>query len=189
GRRPRRSQLAALALSSAGCVLTLWTRGSYPLVGYAFGLAVAVSYAGYLVAGERSRRRALVIWIGLLVAGVAVGLAAWAYQLANGLAATNMRNPMMWGLYITMFMYFVGLSAGGLIVAYGTPEEVARNESSVTGRFLQEVLDRHAPVAPPPAKPKRTAKPSNGATPEASPKQVKAAKAAARQTRAAAGRK
>lgn len=53
GRRPRRSQLAALALSSAGCVLTLWTRGSYPLVGYAFGLAVAVSYAGYLVAGER----------------------------------------------------------------------------------------------------------------------------------------
>ena len=28
-----------------------------------------------------------------------------------------MRNPMMWGLYITMFMYFVGLSAGGLIVA------------------------------------------------------------------------
>ena len=35
----------------------------------------------------------------------------------NGLAATNMRNPMMWGLYITLFMYFVGLSAGGLIVA------------------------------------------------------------------------
>lgn len=52
-RRPRRSQLAALALSSAGCVLTLWTRGSYPLIGYVFGLAVAVSYAGYLVAGER----------------------------------------------------------------------------------------------------------------------------------------
>lgn len=70
-----------------------------------------------LVAGERSRRRALGIWIGLLVAGVAVGLAAWAYQLSSGLAATNMRNPMMWGLYITMFMYFVGLSAGGLIVA------------------------------------------------------------------------
>ncbi|MDO9445656.1 MAG: excinuclease ABC subunit A, partial [Dehalococcoidia bacterium] len=82
-----------------------------------------------------------------------------------------------------------GGERGGLIVAYGTPEEVARNESSVTGRFLQEVLDKHAPVAPPPAKPKRAAKPSNGATPEASPKQVKAAKAAARQTRAAAGRK
>ena len=49
--------------------------------------------------------------------GIAVGLGAWVYQLSQGLAATNMRNPMMWGLYITMFMYFVGLSAGGLIVA------------------------------------------------------------------------
>ena len=49
--------------------------------------------------------------------GLAVGLGAWVYQLANGLAVTNMRNPMMWGLYITLFMYFVGLSAGGLIVA------------------------------------------------------------------------
>ncbi len=66
---------------------------------------------------ERSRERALRVWLALLIAGLVVGLAAWAYQLATGLAATNMRNPMMWGLYITMFMYFVGLSAGGLIVA------------------------------------------------------------------------
>ncbi|HQO65531.1 MAG TPA: DMT family transporter [Spirochaetales bacterium] len=53
GRRPRREQLIALALSGAGCVLTLWTRGSYPLIGYLLGLSVAVSYAGYLVIGER----------------------------------------------------------------------------------------------------------------------------------------
>jgi molybdopterin-containing oxidoreductase family membrane subunit len=68
-------------------------------------------------AEERSQRRALRVWLGLLVLGVAVGLGAWVYQLTHGLAATNMRNPMMWGLYITLFMYFVGLSAGGLIVA------------------------------------------------------------------------
>jgi molybdopterin-containing oxidoreductase family membrane subunit len=68
-------------------------------------------------ATEGRERRALRIWIGLLALAIAVGLGAWVYQLANGLAATNMRNPMMWGLYITMFMYFVGLSAGGLIVA------------------------------------------------------------------------
>jgi dimethyl sulfoxide reductase membrane subunit len=65
----------------------------------------------------RSGNRALRIWIALLVLGLALGLGAWVYQLSQGLAATNMRNPMMWGLYITMFMYFVGLSAGGLIVA------------------------------------------------------------------------
>jgi molybdopterin-containing oxidoreductase family membrane subunit len=61
--------------------------------------------------------RPLLVWLALLAAGLAVGLGAWIYQLAHGLAVTNMRNPMMWGLYITLFMYFVGLSAGGLIVA------------------------------------------------------------------------
>lgn len=68
-------------------------------------------------AGPRSGDRALRLWIALLAAGLALGLGAWVYQLMHGLAATNMRNPMMWGLYITLFMYFVGLSAGGLIVA------------------------------------------------------------------------
>lgn len=60
---------------------------------------------------------ALRAWLALLLAGLAVGLGAWIYQLTQGLAVTNMRNPMMWGLYITLFMFFVGLSAGGLIVA------------------------------------------------------------------------
>lgn len=46
-----------------------------------------------------------------------VGLGAWVYQLANGLSATGMRNIVSWGLYITLFMFFVGLSAGGLIVS------------------------------------------------------------------------
>jgi molybdopterin-containing oxidoreductase family membrane subunit len=73
--------------------------------------------AGDALPDAAAQRRFLRIWIGLLLLGVALGLGAWIYQLANGLAATNMRNPMMWGLYITLFMYFVGLSAGGLIVA------------------------------------------------------------------------
>ncbi|MDR2197206.1 MAG: polysulfide reductase NrfD [Coriobacteriales bacterium] len=46
-----------------------------------------------------------------------VGIGAWVYQLANGLAVTGMNNGTSWGLYITCFMFFVGLSAGGLIVA------------------------------------------------------------------------
>ena len=66
---------------------------------------------------SRHRDRAFRVWIALLVLGLVLGLGAWVYQLSQGLVATNMRNPMMWGLYITLFMYFVGLSAGGLIVA------------------------------------------------------------------------
>jgi excinuclease ABC subunit A len=44
-----------------------------------------------------------------------------------------------------------GGEGGGRIVAQGTPEEVAANPASHTGRFLAPILARHAP----PAKPKR----------------------------------
>lgn len=55
--------------------------------------------------------------IGVLGALAAAGVAAWIYQLVNGLGVTGMSNSTSWGLYITCFMFFVGLSAGGLIVA------------------------------------------------------------------------
>jgi dimethyl sulfoxide reductase membrane subunit len=76
--------------------------------------------AGHAAAQVTPARKGLLslrVWLVLLGAGLIVGLAAWVYQLSQGLAVTNMRNPVMWGLYITLFMYFVGLSAGGLIVA------------------------------------------------------------------------
>ena len=46
-----------------------------------------------------------------------IGVGCWIFQLANGLGVTGMNNSNSWGLYITLFMFFVGLSAGGLIVA------------------------------------------------------------------------
>ncbi|MDD6786397.1 MAG: polysulfide reductase NrfD [Eggerthellales bacterium] len=46
-----------------------------------------------------------------------VGIVCWIMQQINGLGATGMNNSNSWGLYITCFMFFVGLSAGGLIVA------------------------------------------------------------------------
>ncbi|WP_172135959.1 NrfD/PsrC family molybdoenzyme membrane anchor subunit [Adlercreutzia sp. ZJ473] len=52
-----------------------------------------------------------------LVALALVGIGCWIYQLASGLGITGMSNANSWGLYIMMFMLFVGLSAGGLIVA------------------------------------------------------------------------
>ena len=55
--------------------------------------------------------------LGVLGALVAAGVACWAYQLMNGLGVTGMSNANSWGLYIICFMFMVGLSAGGLIVA------------------------------------------------------------------------
>ena len=54
---------------------------------------------------------------GVLGVLTLAGVAAWIYQLMFGLGVTGMSNATSWGLYITMFMFFVGLSAGGLIVA------------------------------------------------------------------------
>lgn len=52
--------------------------------------------------------------LGLLVI---IGFICWIFQQVNGLSVTGMNNSTSWGLYIAMFMLFVGLSAGGLIVA------------------------------------------------------------------------
>ena len=46
-----------------------------------------------------------------------VGIGVYVYQLLFGLGITGMNNSTSWGLYLTCFMFFVGLSAGGLIVA------------------------------------------------------------------------
>ena len=55
--------------------------------------------------------------LGILLAVMVAGFCAYVYQLMNGLGVTGMSNGVSWGLYITCFMFFVGLSAGGLIVA------------------------------------------------------------------------
>ena len=55
--------------------------------------------------------------LGALAVLVVAGVACWIYQLANGLGVTGMSNANSWGLYIICFMFMVGLSAGGLIVA------------------------------------------------------------------------
>jgi molybdopterin-containing oxidoreductase family membrane subunit len=71
-------------------------------------------------AGSRRRfaaSRGLIAWLALLLAVIAVGREAFLYQYANGLVVTGMRNTVMWGQYILFFMFFIGLSAGGLIVA------------------------------------------------------------------------
>jgi molybdopterin-containing oxidoreductase family membrane subunit len=56
-------------------------------------------------------------WYGALVALMAWGVAAWIYELNDGLAATGMRDVVSWGMYIFTFAFFIGLSAGGLIMA------------------------------------------------------------------------
>jgi molybdopterin-containing oxidoreductase family membrane subunit len=64
-----------------------------------------------------SRSRGQLVAI-IVCAVIAVGgIALWMFQLSAGMVNTNMRNLDAWGLYLIMFMLFVGLSAGGLIIS------------------------------------------------------------------------
>ena len=61
--------------------------------------------------------KGLNIGIAVAAALTVMGLVLWGMQLSGGLVQTGMRNFDSWGLYITMFMFLVGLSAGGLIIS------------------------------------------------------------------------
>ena len=69
------------------------------------------------VPAARFGGRAINIAIAAAAVATVAGLALWFVQLSGGLVQTNMRNLDSWGLYITMFMFLVGLSAGGLIIS------------------------------------------------------------------------
>lgn len=55
--------------------------------------------------------------IGILGLIIIWALYAYIYQLIYGLGVTGMNTPTYWGFYIVNFVFFVGLSAGGVIVA------------------------------------------------------------------------
>jgi excinuclease ABC subunit A len=49
-----------------------------------------------------------------------------------------------------------GGEGGGRVVASGTPEDIAANPESHTGRFLKPILERHAPIAAPKSRKRHT---------------------------------
>lgn len=78
---------------------------------------VANAYASQKPASARWGGRGIMIGIGVAAVVIIIGIVLWVVQLTGGLVQTGMRNLDSWGLYITMFMFFVGLSAGGLIIS------------------------------------------------------------------------
>jgi len=61
-------------------------------------------------------RRSLV-WIGGLLAIVSVGAYAYTTQLRGGLARTGLNDYVSWGLYITNFVFFIGVSHAGTLIS------------------------------------------------------------------------
>jgi molybdopterin-containing oxidoreductase family membrane subunit len=57
------------------------------------------------------------LWSGLLGAVVLLGVLAYLLQLRRGLIVTGMRDQVSWGLYITNFVFFIGISHAGTLIS------------------------------------------------------------------------
>jgi len=57
------------------------------------------------------------ITAGALGAVAAWAIFAWLYQLTHGLGATGLGRPIYWGLYITNFVFFIGISHAGTLIS------------------------------------------------------------------------
>src|SRR5688572_20334663 len=55
-------------------------------------------------------------WLGLLAAGCALGAAAYAIQLRDGLVVTHMTDKVSWGAYIANFTFVGGIAAAAITV-------------------------------------------------------------------------
>ena len=56
-------------------------------------------------------------WLGFLVAVVLWGAYAYSIQLRDGLIATGMRDRISWGIYISVFIFFTGVSMAGTVIS------------------------------------------------------------------------
>jgi Ni/Fe-hydrogenase subunit HybB-like protein len=56
-------------------------------------------------------------WATALACVVAWALFSWIWQLTHGLGATHLGRPVYWGLYITNFVFFIGVSHAGTLIS------------------------------------------------------------------------
>jgi molybdopterin-containing oxidoreductase family membrane subunit len=57
------------------------------------------------------------IWLTLLIVVVGNGIYQYSKQWQQGLVVTDMRDRISWGLYITAFVFFIGISHAGTLIS------------------------------------------------------------------------
>jgi Ni/Fe-hydrogenase subunit HybB-like protein len=61
--------------------------------------------------------RAFYLTVAVLLMVIAWGLFAWFTQLRSGLGVTGLNRPVFWGVYITNFVFFIGISHAGTLIS------------------------------------------------------------------------
>ncbi len=76
--------------------------------------------------------RTFFVWVGFLLLVIGWGLYAYSVQLRDGLIVTGMRDRISWGLYITTFVFFIGISHAGTLISAILRVSQARWRTPVT---------------------------------------------------------
>ena len=58
-------------------------------------------------------------WVALTLASAtfAVGLACWGWQMYEGLGVDGITHPVGWGVFITDFVFWVGIAHSGTLIS------------------------------------------------------------------------
>ena len=57
------------------------------------------------------------MWVGFCAFLVAVGVAFWTRQIYEGLGVTGYGQPTLWAVYITDFVFWVGIAHSGTLIS------------------------------------------------------------------------
>ena len=63
------------------------------------------------------RARQYFAWMCLVALTLACGVAAWAWQIWVGIGAAGKRTPQMWAMYITTFVFWIGIGHAGTLIS------------------------------------------------------------------------
>jgi molybdopterin-containing oxidoreductase family membrane subunit len=82
--------------------------------------------------------RGYYLWLGFLLAWIALGVLAYTHQLRVGLVATSMVDQVPWGAYIANFTYLVGMAAAAvmLVIPAYVYDDHALHEVVVLGELM-----------------------------------------------------
>src|ERR1700716_130176 len=55
--------------------------------------------------------------LGIAILSLFIGIGAWTYQIHEGLGAAGYQPPVMWGVYIVSFVFWVGIGHAGTLIS------------------------------------------------------------------------
>jgi molybdopterin-containing oxidoreductase family membrane subunit len=73
--------------------------------------------ADHLISPITKTGRSYIVLLFALGMVVTWGFMAWVYQVYTGLGVTGMNNNVNWGVYITNFVFFIGISHAGTLIS------------------------------------------------------------------------